>query len=255
MRGFIPPQTPEESVLYKKYQKMCESCSAYGREQFSTFLNMRQKELFIARSNRFPDISLNFGYGFEGDGERCIACIRPEYDNGDIVYPIDIIRTAIPSSSSVNHRDFLGAAMGLMIKRDYIGDIIVKEDECFMICHESVSSLIINELKSVGHISVKFDWYHEPIEYHRSYSQTGSATVASLRLDSVLSAVLRVSRSKSSDMIKAGLVEVNHLNVLKSDFEIDNEDVLSIRGQGKYLIGFDGNTSRKNRYYINFSKY
>ncbi len=216
---------------------------------------MRQKELLIARANRYPDVRLSFGFGFEGDGERCIACVRQEYDTEDIEFPIDVVRTRIPASSSVNHRDFLGAAMGLMIKRDYIGDIIVNDTECFIICHNSVSSLIINELKSVGHISVRFDWYHEPLVYHRSYSRNGSATVASLRLDSVLSAALKISRSKSSDMVKAGLVEVNHLNVLKSDFEIDNGDVLSIRGYGKYLIGFDGNTSRKNRYYINFSKY
>ncbi len=234
---------------------MCESCSVYGREQFSTFLNMRQKELFIARANKYPDIKLEFGFGFEGDGERCIACVRPEYDTSDIAFPIDIIRTSVHAAGNVSHRDFLGAAMGLMIKRDYIGDIIVTDEECFMACHDSVSSLIINELKSVGHISVKFDWYHEPLVYRRSYSRQGSATVASLRLDSVLSAALKISRSKSSDMIKAGLVEVNHLNVQKSDFEIDSGDILSIRGYGKYMIGFDGNISRKNRYFINFSKY
>ncbi|MBQ7902654.1 MAG: hypothetical protein IJ362_02875 [Oscillospiraceae bacterium] len=256
MRGFIPPQTQEETVFCKKAFSLCERADKLHTRSFSTFLNLREKELFISQFNKFSGLKIEFNAGFEGDTERLIACVCDEYDE---VYPYDfpisIICSDIDADEKLNHRDFLGAIMNLMIKREYIGDIIVQRDKCFIACHNQMAPIIISELKSVRHSSVDFEYYYEPVVYHRQASQQKSVTVASLRLDAVVSAVLNCSRNEAVTLVKQGNVSVNHLLAKHSDFEIMDEDVLSIRGRGKYKLSFDGSKSRKDRFFITYYKY
>lgn len=256
MRGFIPPQNQEETVFCKKAYSICEKTDRMHIKSFSTFLDLRQKELFVSQFNKFQGVKLDFYAGFEGDSERLIACVYDEYDRiYPYEYPICILRSEINGEDKLNHRDFLGAIMNLMIKREYIGDIIVEDNVCFIACHNQMAPIIISELKKVRHSFVDFEYYYEPVVYHRKYTQQKSVTVASMRADAVVSAVLNCSRNDASTLIKQGLVSVNHLLAKHSDFEIVDNDVISIRGRGKYMLSFDGAKSRKNRFFITYYKY
>ena len=256
MRGFIPPQNQEETVFCKKAYSICEKAEKMRMKSFSTFLDLRQKELFISQFNKFSGIKIEFSAGYTGDSERTIACVYDEYDEVfSWDYPISVIRSEINGDDKLTHRDFLGAIMNLMIKREYIGDILIENDICYIICHNNMAPVIISELKKVRHSFVDFEYYDQPVEYTRQISQQKSITVASMRLDAVVSAVLNCSRNEGSVLIKQGLVSVNHLLAKRVDFEIMDEDILSIRGKGKYKISFDGSKSRKDRYFITYYKY
>ena len=256
MRGFIPPQNQEETVFCKKAYSICEKAEKMHIKSFSTFLDLRQKELFISQFNKFSGIKIEFYAGYEGDTERTIACVFDEYDEAySWDYPLSVIRSEINGDEKLTHRDFLGAIMNLMIKREYIGDIMVQDDICYIICHNNMAPVIISELKKVRHSFVDFEYYDQPVVYTRQISQQKSITVASMRLDAVVSAVLNCSRNEGVTLIKQGNVSVNHLLAKRSDFEIMDEDILSIRGRGKYRISFDGSKSRKDRYFITYYKY
>ena len=118
-----------------------------------------------------------------------------------------------------------------------------------------MAPVITGELKKVRHSFVDFEYYDQQVNYSRQISQTKSITVASMRLDAVISAVLNCSRNEGSNYIKQGLVSVNHLAVKRPDFEIIDNDILSIRGKGKYKLSFDGSKSRKDRFFITYYKY
>ncbi len=256
MRGFIPPQNQEETVFCKKAYSICEKTDKMHIKSFSTFLDLRQKELFISQFNKFRGMKLDFYAGFEGDCERLIACVCDEYDEAyPYDYPISILRSEINGEDKLTHRDFLGAIMNLMIKREYIGDIIVDDNVCFIACHNQMAPIIISELKKVRHSFVDFEYYDRPVVYNRKYTQQKSVTVASLRADAVVSAMLNCSRNEASTLVKQGLVSVNHLTAKRSDFEIVDNDVISIRGRGKYMLSFDGAKSRKDRFFITYYKY
>ena len=256
MRGFIPPQNREETVFCKKAYSICEKTDRMHIKSFSTFLDLRQKDLFISQFNKFSGLIIDFYAGIEGDTERLIACVYDEYDEVySYDYPISILRSEINGDDKLNHRDFLGAIMNLMIKREYIGDIIVEDDVCYIACHNQMAPIIISELKKVRHSFVDFEYYYEPVVYNRKYSQHKSVTVASMRADAVVSAMLNCSRNEGVTMIKQGLVSVNHLDVKRSDFEIVDGDVISIRGKGKYMLSFEGAKSRKDRFFITYYKY
>lgn len=256
MRGFIPPQNQEETVFCKKAYSICERTDKMHIKSFSTFLDLRQKELFISQFNKFRGVKLDFYAGFEGDCERLIACVCDEYDEVyPYDYPISILHSEINGEDKLTHRDFLGAIMNLMIKREYIGDIIVDDNVCFIACHNQMAPIIISELKKVRHSFVDFEYYDQPVVYNRKYTQQKSVTVASLRADAVVSAMLNCSRNEASTLVKQGLVSVNHLTAKRSDFEIVDNDVISIRGRGKYMLSFDGAKSRKDRFFITYYKY
>ena len=225
-------------------------------KSFSTFLDLRQKELFISQFNKFSGIRLDFSAGFEGDTERVIACVYDEYDEVyPYEYPLCILRSEIRGEDKLTHRDFLGAIMNLMIKREYIGDIIVQDDVCYIACHTNMAPVITGELKKVRHSFVDFEYYDQPVTYTRQVSQQKSVTVASLRLDAVVSAMLNCSRNEGAGLIKQGLVSVNHLVAKHSDFEVMDKDVISIRGKGKFALSFSGGKSRKDRFFITYYKY
>ena len=256
MRGFIPPQTPEETVFCKKAYSLCERAEKLGIKVFSEFLDLRQKELFISQFNKFSGINIDFYAGFEGDTERVVACVYNRWDEVYTYdYPITVLCSDIRGEDRLNHRDFLGAIMNLMIKREYIGDILVIDDKCYIACHNNMVPVIKSELKKVKRSFVDFCEYAQPLDYIRTVSQKKSITVASMRLDAVVSAVLNVSRSEASGLIKQGMVSVNHLMSKHQDFEIMDGDVLSIRKYGKYKLCFDGSKSRKERFFITYLKY
>ena len=110
-----------------------------------------------------------------------------------------------------SHKDILGAAMGLKIKREYIGDIIIDNNSAFIICHKNIADIIIEELHGIKRSTVSFEYYDEPLKYIREYSEIRTATVASLRADSVVAALLNKSRTEAVKHIKQGNVKINHI--------------------------------------------
>ena len=256
MRGFIPPQDTEETVFCKRAYSQCEKSDKMGIRTFSSFLDLRQKELFVSQFNKFSGLNIGFYSGFDGDTERCVACVYSQWDEVEkYEYPIVILRSDIRGEDKLTHRDFLGALMNLMIKREYIGDILVINDECYIACHKNMASVIRGELKKVKKSFVDFEEYTDYLHYTRTISRQKSVTVASLRADAVLGAVLNCSRSEASSLIKQGMVSVNHLALKHSDFEIIDGDILSVRREGKFRISADGAKSRKDRYFITYYKY
>ena len=73
-----------------------------------------------------------------------------------------------------------------------------------------------------------------------------ATTVSSLRLDSVVSAATGLSREKSSNLIKGGYVTVMYNIIESPSHQINEGDVFSVRGSGKFIL-FSINGKTKNR--------
>ena len=56
-------------------------------------------------------------------------------------------------------------------------------------------------------------------------------------------------------LIKQGNVKVNQMDIDSVDFEIFDNDIISIRYNGKFKIFCDGAKSRKDRIFIKIAKY
>lgn len=66
-----------------------------------------------------------------------------------------MLYSVISSNAEFTHRDILGSLMGLGIKREMIGDIIINEDKAQFFCHNSISEFVEFNLKKVGRYSAE----------------------------------------------------------------------------------------------------
>lgn len=121
--------------------------------------------------------------------ERKMIIFLP-YEDFPYNQPYDIIRIkpANPRfAESLTHRDYLGSLMGLGITRDKLGDVVLDDGCAYVFADANISDYIISGLCQVKHTTVtastvdKLDFNYTP-----AFEEI-KGTVASLRLDSVIS--------------------------------------------------------------------
>ena len=119
MRGYIPPQNSEENIFVKKIVRILELAQGIGNVQYTLFMDMRQQQLFLAQANKYPDINIRMVCGYDGEGERMLAVVYPDFvDFDSLPLPLVILRTKL-TDNNISHKDFLGAAMSLKIERNF----------------------------------------------------------------------------------------------------------------------------------------
>ena len=75
------------------------------------------------------------------------------------------------------------------------------------------------------------------------------------RLDAVLAAACRLSRSEAQRLVAAGLVKLNHAPTLRGDAKLSEGDLISARGYGRVkVVAFQGE-SRRGRQIVQVFKY
>jgi RNA-binding protein YlmH len=170
--------------------------------------------------------------------------------------PICLVRLRKDKFTNLSHRDYLGAIMGLGLKREMVGDIKVTDEGADVFCLKSASEFICDNLKKSGRGSVTGEIL--------SVSSFNSAddkfelcftTVASLRLDGVISAFFNLSRSSAAETVNKGLVYVNSSQCLKCDYTIKEGDKIVLRGKGKTVLTEVKGTSKKGKLKIEYKRY
>ena len=77
--------------------------------------------------------------------------------------------------------------------------------------------------------------------------------VASMRLDAVVAKAINKSREDACELIKSGLVLINHKECLNVTHTVKIKDLLSIRKFGRVEILEDLGLSKKNRIILEIS--
>ena len=149
----------------------------------------------------------------------------------------------------LDHRSFLGAVLALGLSRDTVGDIIVRDGhEAIIITVRAAAELLLSQppvLTYVGRDKVCVSETVLPPDYEPEKRFTElSITVASPRLDAVVSELARLSRDKAKAAVIGGVVAVSGRVEQRPDREVVQGDVLSVRGHGKFVIGESGTTLR-----------
>ena len=143
------------------------------------------------------------------------------------------------------HRDYLGAILGLGIRREWVGDILVQDHGAYVFCLPSVAPALLG-LEQVGRTGVKVAAMPVPERKVRPVT----FTVQSARLDAVVSGMFRLSRTSAAAQIRAGAVHLNYTECLRPDAPVAPGDVLSLRGAGKGSVTEVGGMSRKGRQFV-----
>lgn len=239
----------------KSLENAAKLAGEKGLIRFTRFLDPAEAANAAVLARSFgADFAVWGGYP---QAERVIGCFFPKgemVDGGE--YPLVCLHSRYSSKfCSVSHRDLLGAFMSLGLTRSCIGDIIIVDADIYLFAHAQTADFIAQSLTSAGKTSLAFHVLDEIPPMPDPAGTRFSAVVSSLRLDGVLAAAYKLSRSESAELIRAGMVKVNHLVCDRTDFTLKEDTLLSLRGKGRIrLVSVDGLT-RKQRIGITFFRY
>lgn len=254
----------EEVLLRKRLTELSNLAYQRGIVMYSDFLNLNELNiLHTTPKDLFPAPYKAFGgYAFS---ERQMAAFLPDafylYASEEEMkeaYPIRIVRIAPLQkkfAEPLSHRDYLGALLNLGIERCKLGDILAEEEQAFVFVSETLAEFVTTELTRVRHTTVmatiedSADFVYEP-----KFEEI-KGTVASVRLDSLLSLAFNSSRSKLTALIEGGRVYVNGKLITSNGYQVKDDDIVSVRGLGRFAYKGIVSETKKGRYYVSVYKY
>ena len=258
----------DKLLLFARLDDLCSYADG-GELGCSCFLSPRELHFSGIYLEKKGMRGRFFEWGGYADAERRRVFVLPEYMEGvttpaqlsDFGYEEVLAALSVRGSGyrRLSHRDFLGSVLGLGLRRDVIGDILVTgEDpvEAIVICDAAVSDFICESLTRVGNDTVKV----KRVELADGFlparrMQHISDTVASARLDAVVGALCSLSRDKAREAVVSGLVELNYESEERPDRAVGESSVISVRGYGKFKINSVSETTRKGRVRLDADKY
>lgn len=95
----------------------------------------------------------------------------------------------------------------------------------------------------------------EDLKIEEPKTITTDVIIPSMRIDSLVSEMIRTSRAKAAEIIKEERVFVNHELVVKSSKEVKENDIVTIRGKGRFRVGAILNSTRKGNLVVQIEKY
>lgn len=185
--------------------------------------------------------------------ERQMAAFLPDAFCYEYFYPISILRIQPLQkkfSETLSHRDYLGAILNLGIERSKIGDILVREDNTVLFVHNSLEAFVTEELRRIRHTAVMVTAEDMQDFSYQPNIEEKKGTVSSLRLDSLLALAFSSSRSKLVSYIEGGKVFVNGKLVTSNGCQIKEDDIISVRGLGRFQYKELLAQTKKGRYYV-----
>ena len=180
------------NFMQKRFEELSSRAAQRYYTAFSDFLTMEEQSELL--SLRLESPFKLFG-GYEG-AERCVAAFGEDCENDD--FPISYIKiepVAKKFADKLTHRDFLGSLMNLGIKRETLGDIIIKDNTGYLMCLDTVADFIANDLTRVKHTSVKCNAVSYTYIYSERARRNRRRSLQSLRIDVLTAAVYNLSRN------------------------------------------------------------
>ena len=244
----------KDDPLQRRINDLCESASG-GSVRFTSFLDERQQALAEAAVSRHNDVKILLFGGFEGAVRR-VAGIFPEYTRplADS-FPIEAVAVRCGKGERLEHRAVLGSLIALGIARESIGDILPEDGICRLVVLKTVVQTLKDELRRIGRTGVRC----EPEDFTRFTPVVEfeglRGTVSSPRIDSLVRLLTNLSRERSAQLIRGGLVHKNYILMQDTDEPFSPGDIITVRGYGKYIVDEIGSKTRKSRLPVICRKY
>lgn len=250
-------QTPEDRVLLAKLWDKIHTGIQRNIPANTCFLSPRELMLANFLFGALPGL-VAFG-GYE-DAERKMLCYLPEYLEADSLYckdaPLVCLRATFYQEDTPSHRDFLGALMGSGIARETVGDICISQGSCDFFATAEIAPWLLQNFRSAGRVSVQLQTI--PLsEAHVPEPDTKEIrdTVASLRLDSIISSGFRVSRNLAAQYVTTGRAAIDGLPCEKPDKAVEAGVKISVRGLGKIQLKVVNGMTKKGRISVVIDRY
>lgn len=234
----------------KRFEELAQRSNERGYAVYSEFLGVA--EISELRTVRFSVPTTLWG-GYE-NAERCVACFGDrEYFADNTDYPIACILISPANqkfADKLTHRDFLGSLMGLGIRREMLGDIIISDNCGYLFCLDTIAGYIAENLTQVRHTTVKCELTDHIPENALPQPENNEIIVSSERLDVIVSAIYKMSRSQVLPLFHTEKVFVNGAVKQSPSATANIGDKISVRGYGRFIYNGVLRHTKKDRLVI-----
>ncbi|AQS58334.1 RNA-binding protein [Desulforamulus ferrireducens] len=248
---------PEEKALLAKVLDGVDKVLRHHRPLVTNFYDPYHTGLIISLLERFPDLDFATFGGYD-TAERVRIAIFPNYlEEAAVDFGISLL--AVEGNFKmvkVNHRDFLGSLLGLGIKRELIGDLLVNESGCQVATTQEVVPYLTANLTKVHRVKVEVREIDlsELILPELKIKEINT-TVASLRLDAIAAAGFGTSRSRIAREILSEKLSVNWHVCSELAAPVKEGDMLSLRGRGRVEVAEIKGNTRSGRISVVLRRY
>ena len=234
----------------KRFQELADRSNEKGYAIYSDFLGIAEISELCAMRFSVP-VTLWGGYE---NAERCVACFGDrEYFADKSDYPIKCILIKPVNqkfADTLSHRDFLGSLMGLGIRREVLGDIIISQNCGYLFCLDTISDYIIQNLTQVRHTTVNCELADNIPTDALPQPENREIIVSSERLDVIVSAIYNLSRSQVLPVFHTEKVFVNGVIKTSPSATLNIGDKVSVRGFGRFIYNGVLRHTKKDRLVI-----
>lgn len=227
--------------------------SSYKSPKFIGFLDPAELEYIKEISKYERQAKVIFWGGFCDAERKFVAVTQDDLFNEE--FPIVAISLIFRVEDKLSHRDFLGSFMSLGINRNCLGDILCQDGKAVVFVKKELESYFLTNITKIAKVGVKcFAGTNGGLPNAHSFLDM-SGVVASERADCVVAFLMKSSREKAVKAIKSGIVIRNYKELTSVSDKISENDKISVRGMGKFLVSKLGPLTKKERMVINCKKY
>ena len=154
----------------------------------------------------------------------------------------------------LEHKHYLGNILALGLKRESLGDLIVKNGHCYGIILENMFDFLKENLLRVNSSPVEIIEIDESEIPQNEYREL-NITLASLRLDSLVAELTNLSRTLGTNYIDLGNVQLNYEVEREKSTKIAVGDTIIIKKYGKFKIVEENGLTKKEKIKLIIRKY
>lgn len=248
----------ETELIKQKLKDLARRCYQKNTYMFSDFLTLNQQAVFHSLKKEISYVDFSLWGGVPGCERQMVRFGSLEQLGFLEDFPISCI-TVKPLqrkfSGDLTHRDFLGALMNLGIDRCVIGDIILREGVGYMICQDKIADYIADSLDRVRHTSVTCSVEKEMPSQAEPQLKEEILVVSAPRCDSIVAKAYQMSRNQSLLLFQSRKIFVNGQQYENNSGMLNVNDVVSVRGHGKFVYSGILQETKKGRFRVKIEKY
>ena len=250
-------QNADDKVLLAKVWDKINAGLRKNIAASTCFLSLR--ELDMTRY-LFGDLEGLHSFGGYDGAERKMLVYLPDYlaesELRSDDSPVICLRATFYEGDDPSHRDFLGALMGAGIARETVGDICVGKGSCDFFVTAEIAPYILQNFTSAGRTKLHLEQIPlDRVCVPEPETKQLRDTVASLRLDSIISSGFRVGRSAAAQYITSGRAAIDGLPCEKPDKTVPEGSKISVRGLGKIKLTAINGQTKKGRISVVIDRY
>lgn len=249
-------QNYDERLLGKRLMDTARGAIKGFRCSFTNFLDPAEQDIAELIMENMGELSFRWEGGFPDPERRVLRMAPEEWLLEDEENCLVLLKFSWNSkySAPISHRDVLGSLMGLGIEREIIGDIKVADCAAYVAVMKIMADFVLLNLNRIGRTPVDAELCHSIEVFQEKYKEV-RGTMASRRLDAFLAEAFHLSRGDAQELIRGKKVRLNYRTTENVSAEIDEKDLISVKGYGRARLWELSGKTKKDREGILIRRY